>query len=253
MLRGGLRFSKVALVTGARQGIGRAISFALAQQGFDVAINCRNEQTALAAREVANECMKHGVDADCFTADVSQFEECAEMVKRVMARWGRIDVLVNNAGITRDGLIARMGEAQFDDVIAANQKSVFNMMRQVVPVMMKQRGGRIINISSVAGVYGNAGQLNYSASKAAIIGMTKSAAKELGARGITVNAVAPGFIETDMTEKLPDKAKAAIIERISLGRTGKPEDVANAVAFLAGDSASYITGQVLCVDGGIVM
>ncbi len=236
--------SKVALVTGARQGIGRAISFALAQQGFDVAINCRNEQTALAAREVANECMKHGVDADCFTADV---------VKRVMARWGRIDVLVNNAGITRDGLIARMGEAQFDDVIAANQKSVFNMMRQVVPVMMKQRGGRIINISSVAGVYGNAGQLNYSASKAAIIGMTKSAAKELGARGITVNAVAPGFIETDMTEKLPDKAKAAIIERISLGRTGKPEDVANAVAFLAGDSASYITGQVLCVDGGIVM
>lgn len=175
------------------------------------------------------------------------------MVKRVMARWGRIDVLVNNAGITRDGLIARMGEAQFDDVIAANQKSVFNMMRQVVPVMMKQRGGRIINISSVAGVYGNAGQLNYSASKAAIIGMTKSAAKELGARGITVNAVAPGFIETDMTEKLPDKAKAAIIERISLGRTGKPEDVANAVAFLAGDSASYITGQVLCVDGGIVM
>ena len=197
--------------------------------------------------------MKHGVDADCFTADVSQFEECAEMVKRVMARWGRIDVLVNNAGITRDGLIARMGEAQFDDVIAANQKSVFNMMRQVVPVMMKQRGGRIINISSVAGVYGNAGQLNYSASKAAIIGMTKSAAKELGARGITVNAVAPGFIETDMTEKLPDKAKAAIIERISLGRTGKPEDVANAVAFLAGDSASYITGQVLCVDGGIVM
>lgn len=245
--------SKVALVTGARQGIGRAISFALAQQGFDVAINCRNEQTALAAREVANECMKHGVDADCFTADVSQFEECAEMVKRVMARWGRIDVLVNNAGITRDGLIARMGEAQFDDVIAANQKSVFNMMRQVVPVMMKQRSGRIINISSVAGVYGNAGQLNYSASKAAIIGMTKSAAKELGARGITVNAVAPGFIETDMTEKLPDKAKAAIIERISLGRTGKPEDVANAVAFLAGDSASYITGQVLCVDGGIVM
>ena len=233
--------SKVALVTGARQGIGRAISFALAQQGFDVAINCRNEQTALAAREVANECMKHGVDADCFTADVSQFEECAEMVKRVMARWGRIDVLVNNAGISRDGLIA------------ANQKSVFNMMRQVVPVMMKQRGGRIINISSVAGVYGNAGQLNYSASKAAIIGMTKSAAKELGARGITVNAVAPGFIETDMTEKLPDKAKAAIIERISLGRTGKPEDVANAVAFLAGDSASYITGQVLCVDGGIVM
>ena len=218
-----------------------------------MAINCRNEQTALAAREVANECMKHGVDADCFTADVSQFEECAEMVKRVMARWGRIDVLVNNAGITRDGLIARMGEAQFDDVIAANQKSVFNMMRQVVPVMMKQRGGRIINISSVAGVYGNAGQLNYSASKAAIIGMTKSAAKELGARGITVNAVAPGFIETDMTEKLPDKAKAAIIERISLGRTGKPEDVANAVAFLAGDSASYITGQVLCVDGGIVM
>ncbi len=244
--------SKVALVTGARQGIGRAISFALAQQGFDVAINCRNEQTALAAREVANECMKHGVDADCFTADVSQFEECAEMVKRVMARWGRIDVLVNNAGITRDGLIARMGEAQFDDVIAANQKSVFNMMRQVVPVMMKQRGGRIINISSVAGVYGNAGQLNYSASKAAIIGMTKSAAKELGARGITVNAVAPGFIETDMTAAI-DKEDNPLAGLIPLKRMGKPEEVAQLAVFLAGSGSDYITGEVIRVDGGLAM
>ena len=246
--------SKTALITGATQGIGACIAKRLAEDGFNIAINCRSEQEkengGLAVQEA---CRAFGVEAECFIASVSDFAACGEMAAAVKERFGSIDVLVNNAGVTKDGLIARMGEAQFDDVIAANQKSVFNMMRQVVPVMMKQRGGRIINISSVAGVYGNAGQLNYSASKAAIIGMTKSAAKELGARGITVNAVAPGFIETDMTEKLPDKAKAAIIERISLGRTGKPEDVANAVAFLAGDSASYITGQVLCVDGGIVM
>ena len=244
---------KVALVTGAKQGIGRAIALALAKDGFDVAINCRGEQSAAAGREVAAACMQYGVDADCFLADVSDFEACAAMVKRVATKWGRIDVLVNNAGITRDGLIARMSEEQYDTVIASNQKSVYNMMRQVVPLMMKQRSGRIINITSVAGVYGNAGQFNYSASKAAVIGMTKSAAKELGGRNITVNAIAPGFVDTDMTGKLPDKAKAAILERISLGRTGKPEDIAAAVAFLAGPGAAYITGQVLCVDGGIVM
>ena len=240
-----------ALVTGAGSGIGRCYALRLAALGCDLLLVGEREAPLLAVRAEIE--AAHPVRVQTVACDLAQLGAAEALFARAEALGFTPDVLVNNAGITRDGLIARMGEAQFDDVIAANQKSVFNMMRQVVPVMMKQRGGRIINISSVAGVYGNAGQLNYSASKAAIIGMTKSAAKELGARGITVNAVAPGFIETDMTEKLPDKAKAAIIERISLGRTGKPEDVANAVAFLAGDSASYITGQVLCVDGGIVM
>ncbi|MEM1485206.1 3-oxoacyl-[acyl-carrier-protein] reductase [Oscillospiraceae bacterium PP1C4] len=245
--------NKVAVVTGAKQGIGRAIAISLAQEGFDVAINCRNQESAAAAREVVKKCMEYGVDADCFTADVSNYAECAEMVKRIMNRFTRIDVLVNNAGITRDGLIARMSEGQYDEVIAANQKSVFNMMRQVTPIMMKQREGRIINITSVVGLYGNAGQLNYAASKAAIVGMTKTAAKELGARNITVNAVAPGMIQTDMSAKLPEKVQAGILDAVSLKRMGTVEDVANAVCFLAGDKAAYISGQVLCVDGGIIM
>lgn len=244
---------KVALVTGAKQGIGRAIAIALAKDGFDVAINCRNENSVPAAREVAAECMKYGVDADCFTADVSSLGECDEMVRKVVTQFTRIDVLVNNAGITRDGLIARMSEEQYDDVIAANQKSVFNMMRLVTPIMMKQREGRIINITSVVGLYGNPGQLNYAASKAAIVGMTYAAAKELGGRNITVNAVAPGCIGTEMTEKLPEKVKESMLAAIPLRRVGRPEDVADAVCFLAGDRAGYITGQVLNVDGGIIM
>lgn len=245
--------NKVAIVTGAKQGIGRAIAVALAKDGFDVAINARNEQSAAAAREVVAECIKYGVDADCFIADVSDFAACAELVRRVVNRFSRVDVLVNNAGITRDGLIARMSEEQYDEVIAANQKSTFNMIRQVTPIMMKQRGGRLISITSVVGLHGNAGQLNYAASKAAIIGMTLSAAKELGARGITANAVAPGFIQTEMTGKLPEKQQQAIVDATSLGRVGAAEDVANAVCFLASDKASYITGQVLCVDGGLVL
>mgnify|MGYP001237740202 FL=1 len=175
------------------------------------------------------------------------------MVRKIAARFTRIDVLVNNAGITRDGLLARMSEEQYDQVISANQKSVFNLMRLVTPIMMKQRSGRIINITSVVGLYGNAGQVNYAASKAAIVGMTYSAAKELGGRNITVNAVAPGCIETDMTKNLPDKVKDAMLGAIPLKRMGKPEDIANAVCFLAGDQAGYITGQVLRVDGGIIM
>lgn len=244
---------KVAIVTGAKQGIGRAIAIMLAKDGFDVAINVRNEASVEAAREVVKECLKHGVDADCFTADVSVYAECEEMVKRIVTRMGHIDVLVNNAGITRDALIARMSEEKYDEVIAANQKSVFNMMRLVTPLMMKQRSGRMINITSVVGLYGNPSQLNYAASKAAIVGMTLSAAKELGARNITVNAVAPGFIGTEMTEALPQKVKDGMTAAISLGHAGTPEDVANAVAFLAGERAGYITGQVLCVDGGILM
>lgn len=244
---------KTAIVTGAKQGIGRAVALALAQDGFDVAVNFRGEESVEAARAVAEACRSFGVDADCFAADVSSFEACAGLVQQVMARFGRIDVLVNNAGITRDGLLARMGEQQYDEVIAANQKSVFNMLRQVSPIMIKQRSGRIISIASVVGLYGNAGQVNYAASKAAIVGMTKSAAKELGGRGITVNAVAPGFIQTDMTEQLSDKVKEGILGAISLRRMGEAQEVADAVSFLASDKAAYITGQVLCVDGGIMM
>lgn len=245
--------NKVAVVTGAKQGIGRAIAISMAKAGYDVAINCRNEESALAAREVVMKCMEYGVDADCFVADVSSFEECGEMVKRIVNRFTRIDVLVNNAGITRDGLIARMSEEQYDAVIDANQKSVFNMIRHVTPIMMKQREGRIISITSVIGLYGNAGQLNYAASKAAIVGMTKSAAKELGGRNITVNAIAPGFIQTDMTDKLSDKVREGILGQTSLKRMGTPQDIADTAVFLASESAGYITGQVLCVDGGIMM
>lgn len=245
--------SKAAIVTGAKQGIGRAIAIELAKAGFDIAVNARGESSLEAARAVVKECIAHGVDADCFLADVSDFNACGELVRQVHTRMGSVDVLVNNAGITRDGLIARMSEQQYDEVIAANQKSVFNMIRQVTPIMMKQRGGRIINITSVSGLYGNAGQLNYAASKAAIVGMTLSAAKELGARGITVNAVAPGFTETAMTDELSDKVKESVKSMISLGRMGTPEEVAAAVAFLAGAGAGYITGQVLCVDGGLMM
>lgn len=245
--------TKTAIVTGAKRGIGRAVAVALAQEGFQIALNVRGESSVEEARAVMKECMACGVDADIFTADVSKFDECAEMVKKIVTRFGSVDVLVNNAGITRDGFIARMSESQYDEVIAANQKSVYNMIRQVTPIMMKQRSGSIISMTSVVGVRGNASQFNYAASKAAIIGMTLSAAKELGGRGITVNAVAPGYIETDMTGALPEKVRQAMVGAVSLKRAGTPEDVAGAVAFLASDRARYITGQVLCVDGGIMM
>ena len=202
---------------------------------------------------VAAACRELGVEAECFVADVSNFEACGELVKAVKARFGTIDALVNNAGITKDGLMVRMTEAQFDAVINVNLKGSFNMLRHVGAVMMRQRSGRIVNISSVAGVYGNAGQINYSASKAGVIGMTKTVAKELGSRGVTCNAVAPGFVRTPMTDVLEDDYKAEILKQISLGRLGEPEDIANAVAFLVSDKASYITGQVLVVSGGMVM
>ena len=246
--------AKTALITGASQGIGACIAVTLASEGFNVAINCRGErELENGGIQTAEACRAHGVEAECFLCDVSDFAACGEMVKAVKERFGSLDVLVNNAGITRDGLLARMKEEDFDAVTNVNYKSVFNMMRHASGVMIRQKSGRIINISSVAGLYGNPGQINYSAAKAGIIGMTKTAAKELGSRGITVNAVAPGFVRTPMTDVLDEKYKEAIIGNIALKRFGEPEDIANAVAFFASEQASYVTGQVLEVSGGMTM
>ena len=240
--------TKTALITGAGQGIGAAIALRLAKDGFNIAINDIGT-----ADSVAEKCREFGVKAECFPADVSDYSACEKLVNSVKEMFGSIDVLVNNAGITRDGLMARMKEDQFDDVVRVNQKSVFNMMKLVGSVMIRQKSGRIVNLSSVAGVYGNAGQLNYSASKAAVIGMTKSAAKELGSRGITVNAIAPGFIQTPMTDALTDEQKTAVLSRISMKRYGQPEEVAGLVAFLSGEDSAYITGQVLEISGGLAI
>ena len=238
--------AKTALITGASQGIGACIARTLAAEGFQIAVNCRSErEVENGGKEVAEACRALGVEAECFICDVSDYAACGEMVKAVKERFGSIDVLVNNAGITKDGLLVRMTEEQFDAVTNVNYKSVFNMTRHVGAVMFRQKSGRIINISSVAGLYGNMGQFNYSAAKAGIIGMTKTTAKELGSRGITCNAVAPGFVRTPMTDVLKDDYKQEIQKNIALGRLGDPEDIANAVAFFASDKASYITGQVL--------
>ncbi len=246
--------AKTALITGASQGIGAAIAKKLASDGFNIAVNCYSErELENGGQQVAEACRAFGVEAECFIGDVSSFESCAEMVKAVRARFETIDVLVNNAGITKDGLLARMSEAQFDMVAAVNFKGVFNMTRHVSGVMMRQRSGHIINITSVAGLYGNPGQFNYSATKAGVVGMTLTAAKELGPRNITVNAVAPGFIETPMTDVLTPEQKAAALSSVPLGRFGKPEDIAAAVAFLASDAAGYISGQVIVVDGAMSM
>ena len=242
----------VALVTGGSRGIGEAIVRSLAKAGYAVAINCSSEKSLGAAERLAAEVSEScGVEARAFRADVASFAEVGTMVSEIQAAWGRIDVLVNNAGITRDGLLARMSEEAFDQVIEVNLKGAFNCLRHVAPLMMKQRNGRIVSVSSVVGLYGNAGQVNYAASKAGIIGLTKSAAKELAPRGITVNAVAPGFIETDMTQAMGEKAIEAVRGRIAMKEFGKPQDVANAVCFLASDEARYITGQVLAIDGGM--
>lgn len=245
---------KTALITGASQGLGAAMAVALAKDGCNIAINCRGtaemESGGLA---VQASCEEFGVTARCYLADVSSFDACKQMVDNVKQDFGSIDVLVNNAGITKDGLIAKMSEESFDLVTNVNYKSVFHMIRHVSGVMIRQRSGTIINISSVAGLYGNAGQFNYAASKAGIVGMTLTAAKELGPRGITVNAVAPGFIETPMTDVLDEKTKQAACDAVALRRFGKPEEIANVVAFLASDRASYISGQVIVVDGAMSM
>lgn len=240
---------KTALVTGGSRGIGRAICLELAAHGANIAFCCpAGEELTL---DTAGDCRAIGVEAQCFRADISREEECQELFRQVEERFGRVDILVNNAGITRDGLAARMGDEDFDAVIDINLKGTFHCCRAAAKVMMKQRWGRIINMSSVVGVYGNAGQVNYAASKAGVIGMTKTLAKELARRNITANAVAPGFIATDMTDALSEAQKEAIVGRIGSGRLGEPADIAHLVRFLASDEASYITGQVICVDGGM--
>ena len=224
-----------ALITGASQGIGACIAERLAKYGYNIAINhYPSDGDKANAEKVAETCRSYGVEA-------------------VKKQFGSIDALVNNAGITKDGLLLRMSEEQYDAVIAVNQKSVFNMMKLVGAVMMRQRHGHIVSLASVAGLYGNPGQMNYSASKAAIIGMTKTAAKELGSRGITVNAVAPGFIKTPMTDALTDEQRDKMLGLVAMGRYGQPEEIASVVSFLCSDDASYVTGQVIEISGGLMM
>ena len=243
--------SKVALITGATRGIGKQIALKLAKQGYSIALNYRkeNEELINAKKEIEAE----NVECLCVQGDVSSFEECERFVKETAEHFGTIDVLVNNAGITKDMLLMRMKEEDFRQVIDINLVGTFNVTKSVIPYMMKARNGRIINISSVVGISGNAGQTNYAASKAGIIGFTKSLAKEVASRNILVNAVAPGFIETSMTDVLKDEIKEEIAKAIPLKRMGTAEDVANVVKFLTSEESSYITGQVLHVDGGMLM
>ncbi len=241
---------KVALITGATRGIGKQIAIKLAKEGYDIAINYRKENEELANAKAEIE--KNKVKCLAVQGDVSNFDDTKRLVDEVINEFGTIDVLVNNAGITKDMLILRMQKEDFESVINVNLTGTFNVTKNVVPYMMKKRSGRIINISSVVGISGNAGQTNYSASKAGIIGFTKSLAKEVASRNILVNAVAPGFIETDMTSVLKDYVKAEIAKNIPLRRMGTAEDVANVVKFLASDDSSYITGQVIQVDGGLL-
>lgn len=242
---------KVALVTGGTRGIGKEIALELANNNYDIILNYRNANDELQnlKKEIESK------DVKCFLVygDVSKFEDCENIVKQSIDEFSKIDVLVNNAGITRDGLIMRMKKEDFDSVISTNLTGTFNVTRCVIPYMIKQKSGRVINLSSVVGITGNAGQTNYAASKAGVIGFTKSLAKEVASRNILVNAIAPGFIETDMTNVLSDTVKESILNQIPLKRMGSPREVAKLVKFLASDDSKYITGQVINIDGGMVM
>ena len=241
---------KVAIVTGASRGIGRLLAIALAGQGAKVVVSARNLE---ALQKLAAEIKAQGGEALAVAGDVAIEDDANDLIKQAVAAYGQVNILVNNAGITRDGLLLRMKDADWDAVLDTNLKGAFHCIRAVAKVMVKQRSGRIINISSVVGEMGNAGQANYCASKAGLLGLTKSVARELAKRNVTVNAITPGFIVTDMTDGMTDKAREALTEQIPLGRLGAAEDVANAVLFLASDQSAYITGQVLGVNGGMYM
>ncbi len=243
--------NRVALVTGAGRGIGRAIALKLASEGAIVIVNYNGSESR--AKEVVSQITEQGGKAATYQCNVADFAACGQMMETIIKDYGHLDILVNNAGITKDNLLMKMSEEEFDQVIDINLKGAFHCMKHVSRQMIKQRQGRIINISSVSGVSGNAGQANYSASKAGIIGLTKTVAREMAARGITVNAIAPGFIQTEMTDVLSDKIKESILEKIPMKQFGVPEDIGEMVLFLASDKARYITGQVICVDGGMVM
>lgn len=242
---------KIALVTGAGRGIGREIALTLAKNGATVIVNYNGSKAS--ADEVVEEITKNGGRAEAIQCNVADFTESEGFVKTVLEKYKRVDILVNNAGITRDNLIMRMSEEDYDAVLDTNLKGAFNMMRHLSRSFIKQRSGKIINITSVSGVLGNAGQANYSASKAGVIGLTKSVARELASRGINVNAVAPGFIDTDMTKNMTDDAKKAVSEMIPMGKMGSTKDIAEMVMFLASENSNYITGQVICVDGGMAI
>lgn len=243
--------SKVALVTGASRGIGRSIALQLADEGYNVVVNYAGNKEK--AEAVLEEIKQKGVDGFVIQANVANGDEVKAMIKEVVKTFGSIDVLVNNAGVTRDNLLMRMKEHEWDEVVDTNLKGVFNCIQKVTPQMLKQRSGRIINLSSIVGAVGNPGQINYVATKAGVLGITKTAARELASRNVTVNAVAPGFIVSDMTDTLSDELKESMKEQIPLGRFGEAEDIANAVSFLASDKAAYITGQTIHVNGGMHM
>ena len=243
--------NKLAIITGGTRGIGKQIALTFAKEGYNIAINYRTENEDL--KNTKKEIEENNVKCFTFQGDVTNFKDCEQFVKQIVEEFGNIDVLVNNAGITRDTLLMRMKEEDFKQVIDTNLIGTFNVTKNVIGNMLKARNGRIINISSVVGISGNAGQTNYSASKAGIIGFTKSLAKEVASRNITVNAVAPGFIETQMTDVLKEDIKEEIAKKIPLKRMGTPQDVANVVKFLASNDSSYITGQVINIDGGMLM